>query len=539
LGDQVYDVLGDSVINRSLRDLLIEAIRYGDDPEVRARQMRIIDQDIGKRFEDVVAERALSVDILAKTRVDEIRDLMERAKARKLQPGFIRAFFVEAFRLLGGRITERETGRFEITRVPSAVRTAEREAHVGVPLQSAYERVTFEKELVDVEGKTHAELLTPGHPLLVAVIDTIADRYGALLQQGTVFIDADDKSEMPRALVYLEHTVKDGRPGSDGGRRTVSRRYQFVEIPNNDAPVDPGPAPYLDYRPITDEERTALSDTTSADWITEALSTTARGYAIAELAGPHFDEVRRITEQRVERVREAVDERLSAEINYWYGRASEAKSKELQGKKTRGGFTSGHARNIGDDLAGRLDRRNRELDRELDLSNQPPTVVGGAVVIPQGLLDRLSGVVTAPAAHVTEVDEVDRRAVAAVMTAERAADRDPVEMDHSNPGYDIESRDPMTGDLIFIEVKGRIEGADTVSVKARQVRQAKNTPDRFILAIVIVPVDREVQPVVRYVTRPFDDTELPFTAVSVTLSLPRVLTGAEEPASWQYLKGGV
>ena len=35
LGDQVYDVLGDSFIDRSLRDLLIEAIRYGDDPEVR------------------------------------------------------------------------------------------------------------------------------------------------------------------------------------------------------------------------------------------------------------------------------------------------------------------------------------------------------------------------------------------------------------------------------------------------------------------------------------------------------------------------
>ena len=94
LGDQVYDVLGDSFIDRSLRELLIEAIRYGDDPEVKARQMQIIDEGIGKRLEEVVAERALAVDILAKARVDEIRDMMERAKARKLQPGFIRAFFI-------------------------------------------------------------------------------------------------------------------------------------------------------------------------------------------------------------------------------------------------------------------------------------------------------------------------------------------------------------------------------------------------------------------------------------------------------------
>ena len=197
LGDQVYDVLGDSFINSSLRDLLIEAIRYGDDPEVRARQMRIIDEDIGKRLEDVVAERALAVDILAKARVDEIRDMMERAKSRKLQPGFIRAFFIDAFRQLRGRITEREPGRFEITRVPAAVRSTEREAKVGSPIQPVYERVTFEKELVNVKDKPPAELLSPGHPLLAAVIDTINDRHGSLLQRGTVLVDPDDPDRDP------------------------------------------------------------------------------------------------------------------------------------------------------------------------------------------------------------------------------------------------------------------------------------------------------------------------------------------------------
>ena len=50
--------------------------------------------------------------------VAEIREQMERAQARRLQPHFIGAFFREAFTMLGGRIAEREKGRFEITARP-------------------------------------------------------------------------------------------------------------------------------------------------------------------------------------------------------------------------------------------------------------------------------------------------------------------------------------------------------------------------------------------------------------------------------------
>ena len=380
-------------------------------------------------------------------------------------------------------------------------------------------------------GKPRAELLSPGHPVLTAVIDTVLDRYGSVLLTGTVLIDPDDPSEAPRALAYLEHAVRDGRPGEAGGRRTVSRRFQFVEIPPEDEPRVAGYAPYLDYRPVTDDERPNLSALLDDEWITTALSTTARAYAIAHLAGPHYEDVHRITRDRVARTRAAVTDRLTAEINYWDARAADAKAKELQGKKPKGGFTSGHARKIADDLQARLDRRMRQLDQELDLSNQPPTVVGGAIVIPQGLLDRLTGARTEPPhTYAKDVEEVDRRAVAAVLATERRLGRHPKPMPHHQPGYDIESRDPDTGDLYFIEVKGRIEGSDTVNVKARQVRQAQNTPDRFILALVTVPEDPDAEPDIRYLRRPFEGTELPFATVSINLSLPKLLSEAVEPA---------
>lgn len=522
--DAVYDVLGDAEINRSLGDLLIEAIRYGEDPNVKARMNEVIDQDIGKRLQDAIEERAMASEILNQLEVDQIREMMERAKARKLQPGFIQAFFQEAFHRVGGRIVEREANRYEITRVPATVRSQEHEAKIGGLIASAYERVTFEKELVQVEERPPADLLAPGHPLLSATIDTILDSYGHLLGRGTILVDPDDPSTEPRILVYLEHAVHNGR-----SNRPISQRFQFVEIPPNGDPHNPGPEPYLLYRGAEPEERDLLVGLLAEDWLTTSLNDIARRYAVANLATPHFEEMRDLTKTRVERVRRAVEERLNFEIRYWDSKAFDLKTNELQGKKTRGGMTSGHARGRAEELEARRERRLRQLDREADVSNRPPVVVAGALVVPQGLLDSLSdGPAPRPPKDVTEVD---RRAIAAVMAAEQAIGRKPTEMVHNNPGFDIESVNPETGIHYFIEVKGRIEGKETVSVKARQIRMALNNPDAFILAVVRVPADENTDSEVRYLINPFEGERLAFGEVSRTFDLGLLWNRGSHPES--------
>ena len=71
--------------------------------------------------------------------------------------------------------------------------------------------------------------------------------------QGTTFIDPNDSGEMPRVLVYLQHTITDGRV-DHGGRTVVSRRFQFVEVTQSGGLVtDPGAEPYLNYAPINDD----------------------------------------------------------------------------------------------------------------------------------------------------------------------------------------------------------------------------------------------------------------------------------------------
>jgi SNF2 family DNA or RNA helicase len=254
LGDQVFDVLGPAFGERSLRDLLLEAIRFGDQPEVKARLEQVVDEAAGDRVKDLVHERALASEVITHETIERIREEMERAEARRLQPQFVRAFFLETFRRFGGRAAEREPGRFELTRVPGELRRRDRQIGRGAPLLRRYERITFERELVRQEGKPLAEFVAPGHPLLDAVIDLVSERYGTLLKQGSVLVDDLDDGEALRVLVYLEHSIRDGLRVRGGDYRVVSRRFEFVEIDTDGDVRLAGWAPYLDLRPLADGE---------------------------------------------------------------------------------------------------------------------------------------------------------------------------------------------------------------------------------------------------------------------------------------------
>jgi len=118
------------------------------------------------------------------SRVQKIREDMERADARRLQPHFIAQFFEEAFKLLGGTLREREPKRFEITHVPATIRNRDRALGRGLPVLTRYERITFEKTLINVPGKPMAAFVCPGHPLLDSTLDLILERNRDMLRQG-------------------------------------------------------------------------------------------------------------------------------------------------------------------------------------------------------------------------------------------------------------------------------------------------------------------------------------------------------------------
>jgi len=532
LGGQVYDVLGQVFLDKPLRDLLIEAVRYGERPEVKAKLDEVIDHSVGDTMNTLIRERALASDVLTEAEVERIREEMELAEARRLQPHFIRSFFLEAFTRLGGRIVEREPGRFEIKHVPADIRARDRVIGKTVPVLSRYERVTFEKERVHLDEHAPAQFICPGHPLLDATVDLTMERFRTLLKEGALLVDELDDATEPRLLLFLESSIQDGRVTSAGTPTLVSRRLQFVELTADGCAADVGYAPYLDYRPATAEEVAAVAPALDAEWLGADAEALGVSYAVEHIVPAHFAEVQRRTLDRVARTREAVKQRLTHEINYWDHRAEELKAQELAGKKPR--LNSGKARQRADELQARLKQRLLELDREAQLSPLQPVVVGGAVVIPKGMLAAVApGSDSVPAISVDPARrrEVERIAVEAVIAAELALGREPEEMPPNNKGFDIRSRDRERGRTQFIEVKGRVEGADTVTLTKNEILTALNQADNHILALVTVADSRAAD--VRYVRDVgalYGGTqESLFMVASVNFDLGELLARSSEP----------
>ena len=528
LGGAVFDVLGKCFTDTSLRNLLIDAIREGDKPEVKARLTKVIDSALDFDYlRNLIDEHSLMYGTMDTTQLGNIRDEMERAEARRLQPHFIASFFREAFKHLGGTLREREPKRYEIRNVPAIIRNRDVSIGNGEPILQRYERITFEKDKIRIQGKPLAAFVFPGHPLLDATLDLILERHRNLLKQGAILVDPHEQSDDVRVLFYLEHAIQDGRVRSDGSRWTVSRQMQFVEISSDKTVSNPGYAPYLDYRPITEAERSQIVPILEEQWLHDGLESEILAYAAERLIPEHLEEVKTHKEKLVQKTMNAVEARLRKEIHYWDNRAYELRQQKKTGKQMAS-LNAAQAQQRADELEERLQKRMEELKLERRISPMSPVVIGGALVIPQSLLNTSDDETPAPI-EVSRVDRerIDKLAVAAVMEAERKLGRDPKEMPHENPGYDIESRDPNTNQLLFIEVKGKSSDATTVTISKRQILTAFNKPDNFILVIVEVDGNTTKEP--RYIRQPFQK-EPDFGVTSVNYNLSELLARAEAPS---------
>lgn len=529
LGGQVFDVLGDAFKGVPLRDLLLRAIRYGDQPQVRDELNAVIDATVGDGLAELVERHALASDVLGESDVEAIRLAMEEARARRLQPHHVGSWFREAFALLGGRVVAREPGRYQITHVPGDIRSRDRQIGTGAPVLARYERVCFDNDpdVVRPAGKAPAELLAPGHPLLDATLDVLTERYGSLLTQGAVLIAEIHPDEEPHALVYLEHAVADARTDSGGNRRVVSRRFEFVELHPGGTARLAGHAPYLDYRPATPEERGQLREWLDGSWLSGDLEAEALELAVTDAVPTHLAQVRARTMARVHKVRVAVHERLTREINHWDHRANELADQVQAGRQPK--MNPDRARQRADDLSSRLRSRMAELDLQEQLSATPPLVVGAALVVPGKFLAGLGAAGPKPIlGHTKETTAVERRAVEAVLRCEDALDRDAKEMPVNNPGFDIRSMS-SDGHLLFIEVKGRIEGAESVTITRNEILTGLNT-DHWILALVEVRPDGTEE--VRYLYHPFRGRvdDLGFTETSRTFPWTQLWKAAGAPS---------
>ena len=529
LGGQVFDVLGKLVFDgQPLRDLLLEAIRYGEKPEVKARLQTTVDHGLDQaRIQDLLEDNQLVHDAMDATKVQRVREHMERAEAKRLQPHYINAFFHDAFERLGGTIRQREPRRYQISHVPAGVRSRPHGAGRREPVLRRYERVTFDKALIDPHGQPRAAFLCPGHSLLDAVVDVTLDQHAGLLKQGAALVDDRDPGTKPRLLFCVEHALQDAQATESGDQHVISKQVFYVETDADGSTRHIEYAPYLDYRPLADDEPTVaeILERNECGWIDDAIEDKIRGYAIAEVVPKHLAEVRRTRIAQVDKTKAAVKARLVKEITYWDQRANHLKEEERAGK-SGARLNSAEARRRADTLAERQQARFRELDLERHVSARPPVVLVGVLVVPIGLIHKMLGTDAGTATTEVDTNAVAARARRIVMDVEQKLGFEPTDRELEKLGYDIESRVPGTGKLRFIEVKGRRSDAATITVTRNEILYSLNKPDSFILAIVELRDDDTHQ--VHYLRQPFD-REPDRGAASVNYEMKDLIARAKAP----------
>ena len=530
LKGEVFNVLGEVFDGISLKDLLMEAIRYGDKPEVRARLSQKIDIALDlDHLKEILKRDALAQESFSTDRLFAVKEEMEKAEARRLQPFFVRSFFMKGFESLGGSIYPRESGRFEITHVPAELRERDRlitgrNRRDLAPVLRRYERVCFTKESVrpvDKPGLAFANMIHPGHPLMLALSDLLLEQHANLLRQGTILVDPADDGDQPSLLFLLTHEVKSG----DG--IVISKRLQFVRVLPDGSTTFAGWAPHLDLEPLASAQRPLLAETLTAPWLNSGLENRALALAASTLVPQHFSEVadRRIA--HIDKTLAAVNERLTKEINFWSDRFEKLTDDKKAGKDVR--LNLENVRRTLSDLEARLEHRKKELLSMRHVSSATPVLLSGALVIPAGLLRFLQGESAScgstfsadPAAR----SRIEQLAMQAVRQSEESRGCRVVDVCAQKCGWDITSYPPAIEgkqpESRHIEVKGRIKGATTITVTRNEMLYALNQAEKFVLAIVQVDENEQIDGPY-YLRNPFD-TEPGWGVSSVNYNIQDLL----------------
>ena len=393
-----------------------------------------------------------------------------------------------------------------------------------------YERICFERTAVqplDKPGLSRAVLMHPGHPLMLSMSDMILEQHANLLRQGAILVDPSDEGTEPWLLFLLTHEVKSG----DGS--VLSKRLQFVRVTPDGKAGFAGWAPHLDLEPLRESERSLIQDVIAAPWASTNQESRAVALAAVTLVPEHYIEVATRRIAHVEKTLAAVHERLTKEIAFWQDRWMKLREDQEAGKDVR--LNLENVRRTVSDLEGRLENRKRELQAMRHVVNGTPVVLGGALVVPAGLLSERRGdepadpVAAALASDAAARLRIEQAAMDAVRRAEEGRGCRVVDVSAEKCGWDLTSYpsavDGKQVEPRHIEVKGRVKGAGTVCVTRNEMLYAFNQGDKFLLAVVLVGEGEAVDGP-HYIRNPFD-REPGWGVASTNYNLGDLLARAE------------
>ena len=488
------------------------------------------------KLKKLIAEQANFNETLTADMVYRIKEDMDRAEARKLQPCFVRAFFQGGLATLGGEMRKRGNGRWSIPHVPAVIREKAKVLNSRRPVASTYDYVCFDKQAIrPTASSPEAAFLHPGHPLVAAVTKLIAETKGGYLKSGAVMVDPADEGTEPSLLFMIDHTIAAGAT-----RRTVSRRLQFVRLGAKGEASYAGWAPHLDLKAPDAQAMEIAKKVKSEPWLQADLEKLAADYATEHVVREHYDDVRSRQIAKLDKLLASVQASLTKATTVYQRKYAEflSDSKKPDAPATAIASAEQMRRKV-DELKTRLASRQTEIADEKNLVSLAPVVQGGILVIPQGLIDASDpGRAGASAAPQLAVDAAARKrvellAMKAVTETEQALGNTVTDVSAFKCGWDLTSRypapvnkdDPIREDR-HIEVKGRVKGATDVILTCNEISYAVNQGDKFILALVLVDGDKTEGP---YYIRNIWTNELNFGVEHESYKIADLLTKAEKP----------
>jgi len=480
LDGKVFDVLGRVFENNSLKDMILEALLAGEDASRRNAVFQKLDSlmDTAK-IRAALENKAFASESMNMSQLLSLKEQMERSKIQRLQPHNLKDFFLRALKKLDLRYRINPDGTIHLLRIPAFLSHFIREK-----LPTSWDKITFDREVA--RNAAELSLLSPGHSLFEAVTGKILSLTRGSLEGGTILAMDDSRQKEP----FLVFAVKLLLSDAEETQRPCVEELRWLILDSSMTAKAAGSGILLDCRPLTEEEKT-LTDL-DLNWaLCSNLQKTATKAAL-ELFLPELQQRTEQKKQRIEQQIQEINIRLNAEILHLTNRAEGYRDKAEQGQHSYFGLEKNTRIEI-ERLELRRGERISTLNRQKNLRVLSPRILATALIIPGELLAKST---TNPQlqASFEERRRIELLAMQAVMQAEKQMGHTPRDVSDQNLGYDIESK-TSTGDLRFIEVKGHSPTRTEIHLTRNEALKAKNSPDKWILALCQIDADLASKPV--------------------------------------------
>ena len=447
--DRVFDVIGEVLVGKSLKDLIVDAI-------ANRRTMEEILED----FERIPDEEAIkkvretSLEALATRHIDLTRILGEQRRAieNRLVPEYVEEFFKRAAEMLNIRMEKRGDGLWRIVSVPFEIRNQPYAFKIkfGEVLRE-YAKITFDKERA---FKVQADFVAMGHPLLEAVINSILTRYARSAADGATFVDPDGKKD--GTVWFLDAEIRDGKTEVAGKRlfAVYQDRGNTLSFIN--------PAVLWDLKPeAMHSERSEI-----------ALDKDA---VVSFVIGEGLENYKKELLER--RQRDAGIKRkygirsLESMILDSDGKITEYETRRMKGENIPEATIQNEVRKK-EDLERKKQRLQRDIEAEVHLYPTDPRILSVVRVVPGK-----------PHSVMVSDREIEQIGMNIAMDYESSHGRTPEDVSSQNLGYDIRSHDDKEN-YRYMEVKARAkEGA--VALTPNEWLMAQRLKAEYWLYVVV------------------------------------------------------